>query len=65
MFALVMSSTDTVCMNISLEQLAKAYPDEHILPVLDKAAWHHSKTLEIPENIELYSLLPYTAELNP
>jgi putative transposase len=65
MFALVMSSADTVCMNIFLEELAKAYPDDYILLVMDNAAWHHSKTLEIPENIELYSLLPYTPELNP
>jgi len=65
MFSLVMSGTDTACMNIFLDQLGKAYPDDYIMLVLDNAAWHRSKTLEIPENIELYPLLPYTPELNP
>jgi len=32
---------------------------------VDKAAWHRSKELKVPDNIQLYSLLPYTPELNP
>ena len=65
MFALIMPSADTVCMNIFLRKLSEAYPDNYIFLVMDNAGWHHSKTLEVPENIELYSLLPYTPELNP
>ena len=33
--------------------------------MVDNAAWHSSGTLQIPENIQLYPLLPYTPELNP
>ena len=59
-FGLVMSCADTVCMSIFLEQLAGTYPNEYILPVMDNAALHYSKILEIPRNIDLYSLLPFT-----
>jgi transposase len=52
-------------MNVFLSELAKAYPDDYILLVMDNAAWHHAKTLQIPESIELFPLLPYTPELNP
>ena len=32
---------------------------------MDNAVWHKSKKLEIPENIELMFIPPYTPELNP
>lgn len=57
--------TNTVCMNVFLKELSKAYPDDYILLVVDNAAWHSSGALEIPQNIQLYPLLPYTPELNP
>jgi transposase len=33
--------------------------------VLDQAGWHSSLGLELPENIELIYLPPYSPELNP
>ena len=33
--------------------------------IYDNAAWHKSKGLNIPENIEVFPLLPYTPKLNP
>jgi len=41
------------------------YPNDYILMVADNAAWHKSKGLVIPDNIEIFPLLPYTPELNP
>jgi putative transposase len=64
-FFLVFSHTDTVCMNIFLQKLSEAYPDDYILLPCDGAAWHRSKNLEIPENIELFQLPPATPEMNP
>ena len=52
-------------MNVFLSELSKAYPDDHILLLLDNAAWHRSSAMVIPKNIELCPLLPYTPELNP
>ena len=60
-----MPRTNTVCMNIFLKELSLKYPDDYILLIVDKAAWHTAKALEIPKNIELFSSLPYTPELNP
>jgi len=60
-----MPYANTDCMNIFLEELSKAYPDDYILLLLDNAAWHRSATMTVPGNIELYPLLPYTPELNP
>ena len=65
LFSLVMPYANTDCMNVFLSELSKTYPEDHILLVLDNAAWHCSSTLVIPGNIELYPLLPYTPELNP
>jgi len=65
MFSLVMPHCNTASMNIFLEQLSKAYPDDYILLVADNAAWHKSKGLFVPDNIEIFPLLPYTPELNP
>jgi putative transposase len=52
-------------MNVFLRELSKAYPNDYILLVADGAAWHKSKGLEIPSNIEFFSLPPYTPEMNP
>ena len=65
LFSLVMPYANTDCMNVFLDELSGAYPDDHILLLLDNAAWHCSSTMVVPGNIELYPLLPYTPELNP
>ena len=36
-----------------------------ILLCCDGAAWHRSKELNIPENIVLFHIPPYTPEMNP
>ena len=52
-------------MTIFLAELSKAYPDDYILMVADGAAWHKSKSLMVPDNIEILPLPPYTPEMNP
>ena len=64
-FFLVLPYCDTECMNVFLRELSSAYPDDYILLVADGASWHRSKGLEIPNNIEMLPLPPYTPELNP
>ena len=46
-------------------KIVSAYPDDIILLVCDGAAWHKSKALRCPENIQLLSIPPYTPEMNP
>lgn len=64
-FFLVMPGCDTVCMNVFLRELSKEYAGDTVLLCCDGAAWHKSKTLEVPENIVLFHIPPYTPEMNP
>jgi putative transposase len=52
-------------MNAFLHELSLSYPDDTILMVADGASWHRAKGLEIPTNIEIFPLPPYTPEMNP
>lgn len=64
-FFLVLPYSSTVCMNLFLDELAKAYPDDQILLVCDGAGWHKAKALRIPDNIHLFFIPPATPEMNP
>lgn len=52
-------------MNVFLDHLSMLYPDDIIILVCDGAAWHKAKALNIPENIRLAFIPPYTPEMNP
>ena len=64
-FFWIMPSCDTDCMNLFLQKLSENFPRDYIVLCVDRASWHMSQQLEIPDNIELFPLLPYTPELNP
>lgn len=42
-----------------------AGPDKHIVLVLDRAGWHSSARLKLPEGIHLVFLPPYSPEVQP
>src|ERR687895_228335 len=50
---------------IFLAELSKAYPEHHLLIVLDGAPSHRSQQITHPENISLLMLPPYSPELDP
>jgi transposase len=56
---------DTECFEVFLHELAKKNPKEYKILFLDNGAFYKAKRLEIPENIALCFLLPYSPELNP
>lgn len=56
---------NTEQMNRFLNQVSKAHKDEFIVMVLDGASSHKSKDLDIPANVALTLLPPYSPELNP
>ena len=64
-YFLVMPYCNTVCMNIFLKKLSERFSDDIILLCCDGAAWHKSGGLELPENIILFHIPPYTPEMNP
>jgi hypothetical protein len=62
---LVLPHANTWGMNLFLAEIAKRYPDDFIVLILDGASWHRSKSLQIPENMHLERLPPYSPKLNP
>lgn len=64
-FFLVMPCCNTTCMNVFMEELSKAYRDDLIVMVCDGAAWHKSRAMQIPGNIKILHIPPYTPEMNP
>ena len=53
-------------MSVFLDEFAKTLPEnEHAVMVLDQAGWHGANALEIPSNVTLVTLPPYSPELNP
>lgn len=52
-------------MNIFLEILSNRHPDDLILLFCDQASFHRNKELNIPKNIIINHIPPYSPELNP
>ena len=64
--ALIAPSVNTDYMNHHLRFISEeAGANTQIILVLDQAGWHMSKTLDVPQNITLMHLPPYSPELNP
>jgi transposase len=64
--ALVSPTVNTALMNRHLAFIGReAGPDRHVVLVLDRAGWHVARALNVPKNITLLHLPPYSPELNP
>ena len=48
-----------------INHLAAQNPSEFKILILDNGAFHHAKCLQIPQNIALVFIPPYSPELNP
>ncbi len=64
-FMLEMPSCNGDNFQLFLDEFSKENPDEFKIIVLDKGAFHKAKSLQIPHNIALIFLPPYSPELNP
>ena len=64
-FCLYLPGMDDGCLQIFLGELSKAYPENHLLVVLDGAPSHRSEKIDHPENVSLLKLPPYSPELDP
>jgi transposase len=56
---------NTENMSGFLKQVSEAHDQDFIVMVLDGAPSHKGKELEVPENVALVFLPPYSPELNP
>jgi transposase len=64
--AMLAPTVNTAYMNEHLKFISRQVtPGSHAILVLDQAGWHVAKALEVPENITLLHLPPYSPELNP
>ena len=52
------------CMQLFIDEIAARYPTENLVMILDGAGWHKA-AFELPENLKLHHLPPYSPELNP
>jgi transposase len=64
-FSIIFPHCNTEAMSVFLDELSRQYHEYRIIMILDKAGWHRSIDLQIPENIKLLHLCPYSPELNP
>jgi transposase len=64
-FCVYLPGMDDGSLEIFLQELSKAYPEHHLLVVLDGAPSHRSEQIDHPENVSLIMLPPYSPELDP
>lgn len=64
--ALIAPTVSTALMSRHLAMISRAAgPEVHVVLVLDGAGWHLANALQVPANITLLPLPPYSPELNP
>ena len=64
--ALVLPEATTVTMNLFLAEFGRRAPEGvHAVLILDRAGWHGAGALEVPANVTLAHLPPYSPQLNP
>jgi transposase len=64
-FTLEMPYCNTDCFEAYLAEFAAHRPEEFKVVILDNGAFHKAARLQVPANIALLFLPPYSPELNP
>jgi DDE superfamily endonuclease len=63
--AVIMPYANTEAMQVQVDEIGKTVaPGAHGLIIFDKAAWHTTRKLKIPENLTMVPLPPACPELN-
>lgn len=65
MDSLVLPFVNAETMSMFLTEVGSRHPNEFIVMVMDQAGWHIAEALEIPANMRIVFLPPYSPELNP
>ena len=63
--SLVLPEVNSETMSIFLAEVAQRHAKERIVMVLDGAGWHRAGDLQVPANVQLLPLPPYSPQLNP
>ncbi len=64
-FSMVIPRVNCELMQLYLNEFAENYLDNRLIVIMDNAGWHTSKILEIPQNMVIWNIPPYSPELNP
>ena len=62
---LTLPYSNTMCMNLFLKEVSREMTGKQVLLIMDRAPWHTSGLLEVPDNIIIEYLPAYSPELNP
>ena len=65
MDSLVLPWVNAETMPLFLAEVAQRHAQEFIVMVMDQAGWHVAGDLQVPQNMRLVLLPPYSPELNP
>lgn len=65
MTSLILPYANTEMMNLFLQEVSEDFKEYFVIMLIDRAGWHMSKKLRVPENIRLIPQPPYSPELNP
>ena len=64
-FVWEVNGVDNAIFEAYLKEFSLYKPKEYKIVIIDNAGFHATKNIEIPENIHLINIPPYTPELNP
>ena len=63
--ALVLPEVSTIGTNLLLQEIASHVSERrHAVVLIDNAGWHTTDKIEVPKNLTLVNLPPYSPELN-
>ena len=63
---LVLPYANGACFELHLQEISKTIPAKrHGVIIMDQASWHQTKQIQIPDNLSILHLPPYSPELNP
>lgn len=65
LISLILPTANTDMMTIFLKQVSQEFADSFLVMQVDRASWHCSKQLQVPENMRLIFQPPYSPEVNP
>ena len=63
--SLVLPWVNAETMSLFLDEVARRHADEFVFMVMDQAGWHIAGELQVPPNMRLMFLPPYSPDLNP
>lgn len=63
--SLIMPTMQTECFQLFVNYVGRCHPSELVVMVTDGAASHVTGELDLPNNIRLITLPPYSPQLNP